>query len=109
MIVLDASATIELLLRTSRGEVVAEHLASARGVYAPSLLDLEVAQVLRRLESTKVISKRRATEALTDYRSIAITRHEHEPLLERIWALRSPSMNRSMCWNRSVQTVCGQA
>ncbi len=54
MIVLDASAAIELLLGTSLGGEVAALVADPSDTLAaPHLLDVEVAQVLRRLEAAK--------------------------------------------------------
>ena len=50
MIVLDASTVVELLLNTDRGRTVAERIRDPSvGLHAPHLLDVEVAQVLRRL------------------------------------------------------------
>ena len=49
MIVVDASAVLEVLLSTPAGARVAERLFTpGETLHAPHLLDLEVAQVLRR-------------------------------------------------------------
>ncbi len=88
MMVLDASAAIELLLGSTKGVEVASHVSLASSVLAPQLIDVEVLQVLRRLEASKVLSKRRAQEALDDFRALDVVRYDHEPLLDRIWALR---------------------
>ncbi len=57
MIVLDASAVIELLLNTDRGARVAERIADpTESLHAPHLLAVEVAQVLRRYAASAVIS-----------------------------------------------------
>ncbi|MDP9120066.1 MAG: hypothetical protein M3O15_01665 [Acidobacteriota bacterium] len=49
MIVLDASAVLEILLQTVAGRRLAERLlALALSLHASHFLDLEVAQVLRR-------------------------------------------------------------
>ena len=86
---LDASAAIELLLRTPAGQAVAKRIAaSGASVHAPHLLDLEVAQVLRRYCSQRVLSAQRAQVALDDLRALQLTRYAHEPMLSRIWALR---------------------
>ncbi|MGH9473945.1 MAG: type II toxin-antitoxin system VapC family toxin, partial [Terriglobales bacterium] len=51
LIVLDASAVVELLLATPLGAAVEVRLTDpAEGLHAPHLIDLEVAQTLRRLE-----------------------------------------------------------
>jgi predicted nucleic acid-binding protein len=52
VIVLDASAAIEWLLQTTVGTKVEERIfADADTLHAPHLLDIEVAQVLRRWEA----------------------------------------------------------
>jgi predicted nucleic acid-binding protein len=90
MIVLDASALIELLLGTPRGEQVAAAIAAPDELLAaPHLLDLEVAQVLRRLVARGELSARRAELALGDLVALGVTRYGHEELVPRIWELRS--------------------
>ena len=89
MIVLDASALLELILGTPRGEAVARRIARAdETLHAPHLLDLEVAQVLRRYEAKGLVTRTRAEEALSDFSDLDIARYPHEDLLRRIWALR---------------------
>lgn len=90
MIVVDASAIVELVLNTARGRRVASRIESPDvSLHAPHLVDLEVAQVLRRFAISGAIDERRAAAALRAFRDLDIERHPHEPLLERIWALRS--------------------
>jgi predicted nucleic acid-binding protein len=89
MIVVDASAVLELLLQTPLATDIADRVFDAReSVHAPHLLDVEVAQVLRRLVRGRTLGKTRALEALVDLTELAIERHSHEPLLRRIWAMR---------------------
>ncbi|MGC1457240.1 MAG: type II toxin-antitoxin system VapC family toxin [Steroidobacteraceae bacterium] len=89
MIVIDASAAIELTLRTALGEKVElRALAPQERLYAPHLLDLEVAQVLRRLTQLKEITAARAQEALDDYTGLLVERAAHRELLHRVWQLR---------------------
>ncbi|MCP4663695.1 MAG: type II toxin-antitoxin system VapC family toxin [bacterium] len=89
MIVIDASAVLELLLRTPTAAQVEELILAMDGdLHAPHLLDLEVAQVLRRYCHTKDITPERAQEALLDLRDLAINRHAHSHFIERIWELR---------------------
>lgn len=89
MIVLDASATIDWLLPTPAGLRI-EQLIYERdeAIYAPELLDLEVAQVLRRFVREKSISAVRGEEALRDLRLARVRRCPHGMLLPRIWKLR---------------------
>ncbi len=89
MIVIDASAAIELILRTELGEKVEiRALAPQERLYAPHLLDLEVAQVLRRLTQLREITAARAQEALDDYNGLFVERAAHRELLGRVWQLR---------------------
>jgi predicted nucleic acid-binding protein len=89
MIVLDASAAIELLLSTAIGRRVARCIASPdQTLHAPYLIDVEVAQVLRRFVLSSQLSPQRAEEALADFERLDLTRYPHGPLLPRVWELR---------------------
>lgn len=89
MIVVDASAVLELLLGTERAErVAARVLAPDERLDAPHLVDIEVGQALRRLAQLNAITVLRAEEALADFASLVIERHAHLELLPRIWQLR---------------------
>lgn len=89
MIVLDASAALEWLLQTSAGRRVEKRIYShPESLHAPHLLDLEVAQVLRRLVREGTISAQRAEHAIHDLVDLRITRYPHFVLLPRVWQLR---------------------
>ena len=89
MIVLDASAVLELLLVTEKGAHVAERIApSQETLHAPHLIDLEVAQVLRRYVARGQLDEARAGQALDDLRDLDLNRYPHDVLLGRIWELR---------------------
>ena len=89
MIVLDASALVELLLNTPTGRVVATRIADpALGLHVPHLADVEVAQAFRRYAKTGELDAADAAAALEDLRSLDLQCHAHEPLLERVWELR---------------------
>jgi predicted nucleic acid-binding protein len=89
MIVLDASALVELLLGTSLGRTVAERIADPEAsLHAPHLADVEVAQALRRYVRGGDLDAPSAASALEDLRALDVQRHSHEPLLDRVWALR---------------------
>lgn len=90
MIVLDASAAIELLLGTPAGALVAERLFDpGESLHAPELLDLEVAQVLRRYERARILDAARAAAALHDLADLPLERYSHRLLLPRAWELRA--------------------
>ncbi len=89
MIVLDASALLELLLVTDKGGEVAERIAAPEEtLHAPHLVDLEVAQVLRRYVARRQLDEVRASQALEDLRDLDLNRYPHDVLLGRIWELR---------------------
>lgn len=89
MIVVDASALLEVLLNTASASRVGERLfGSAETLHTPHLLDLEVAQVLRRYERVGALTASRAEEVLNDLSDLRIVRYPHEFLLDRIWTLR---------------------
>ena len=90
MIVVDASVVIETLLRTSAAESAERWLFdSDETLHAPHLLDLEVAQVLRRCAAVGEIDQARGREALADLADFPLRRYSHELLLPRVWELRS--------------------
>ena len=89
MIVLDASALIEWLLQTVAGRQIERRIFFRHeSLHAPHLIDLEVAQVLRRMVATGAVMLSRAEEALQDLSDLRINRYPHYPLLSRIWQLR---------------------
>ena len=89
MIVVDASAVLELLLRTDKVPRLEERLlARGESLHAPHLLDLEVAQVLRRHAAAGDLSPERGREALADLVDLPVHRYPHDVLLPRIWELR---------------------
>ncbi len=89
MIVLDASATLDWLLQTTAGGKIERRIfARGEGLHAPHLLDLEVAQALRRFARDGAISADRAQAALDDLLALRVTRYSHRLLLPRIWQLR---------------------
>lgn len=90
MIVLDASAAVELVLQTLRAErIVARALHPSERIHAPYLIDVEVAQVLRRLVHAKELTPARGGLALADFADLVIERHPHHLFLGRIWSLRT--------------------
>jgi predicted nucleic acid-binding protein len=89
VIVLDASAVLELLLATDKAAQVAERIAPAsETLHAPHLVDLEVTQVLRRYVARGQLDLTRAGQALEDFRDLELNRYPHDILLDRIWELR---------------------
>ena len=90
MIVVDASALLEVLLRTPAAEAVERRLlASRQTLHAPHLLDVEVAQVIRRYALAGEIDPARGGEALADLGDFPLRRYPHDFLLSRVWDLRN--------------------
>ena len=90
MIVLDASAALELLLRAGdHPGLVDRVLKSGDTLAAPHILDLEIAQVLRRFVIAGELTAARAREAIDDHLALGITRYPHDGLLQRVWQLRA--------------------
>ncbi len=90
MIVVDASAVIELLLRTPAAKSVEAHLfESGQTLHAPHLLDIEVAQVIRKYAAKGEIGDERARVALDDLANLRMQRYPHDFLLPRVWELRN--------------------
>lgn len=88
MIVLDASAAVELLLNTATGKRVTARLAAGGGIHCPHLIDVEIAQTLRRLAARAEITTERAAAALAHWSNLDVERYPHAPFLDRIWGLR---------------------
>ena len=89
MIVVDASAVLEVLLRTPAAQTVEQRLlADGERLHAPHLIDLEVVQVLRRFSTARQIQPEHGPAALTRFSEFPIRRYPHGILLTRIWELR---------------------
>jgi predicted nucleic acid-binding protein len=89
MIVIDASALLEALLRTPAAKAVERRLFDARQtLHAPHLLDVEVTQVIRRYAANGEIDSERGRAALSDLADFPLRRYPHGFLLPRVWELR---------------------
>ena len=89
MIVIDASALLEVLLQTPASGRVADRLFDTNEtLHTPHLLDLEVAQVLRRYTLSGEMDAERGGQALEDFCDLNLNRYPHDVFLPRIWTLR---------------------
>jgi predicted nucleic acid-binding protein len=88
VIVLDASAIADLLLRTPLGDPVAAELRADGFPQTLDLADVEVVSVLRRKARRAELEAARAEEALDDLVSLSLRRHRASPFRHRIWELR---------------------
>jgi predicted nucleic acid-binding protein len=90
VIVVDASALLEALLRTAAAEAVEKRLLDAREtLHAPHLLDVEVAQVIRRYAASGELDQERGRAVLADLGDFPVRRYPHGFLLPRVWELRN--------------------
>jgi predicted nucleic acid-binding protein len=89
LIVIDASALLEVLLATEVGERVSARVyRDGETLHAPQLLDLEIVHVLRRGCLIGKLQPSRAAEALADLSDLRLVRYPHQPYIPRIWQLR---------------------
>ena len=89
MFVIDASAALEVLLKTPLGMRAAPRLLSPdEPLHAPHLLDIEFVHVLRRLTQSGTLERVAAQQGLDDLSDLQLIRHSHGTLLQRIWELR---------------------
>ena len=52
------------------------------------LIDTEVLHALRRMTMNGAISDERAMDARSDFADLTLVRYPHQPLSDRVWALR---------------------
>ncbi len=89
MIVLDASAAVDWLLRTTAGQRIEQRIyVRQETLHTLHLLDVEFVQVLRRLVREGTVTPKRAQEAIDDLAALRITRYAPVLLLKSIWRLR---------------------
>jgi predicted nucleic acid-binding protein len=89
---------LEVLLRTPSAAFVEARLFGERTLHAPHLLDLEVAQVLRRYERAGELTVARGRQALNDLAAFRIERYPHHLFLSRIWSLRANATAYDACY-----------
>jgi len=89
LIVVDASVLVDIVLGTARSRELASRVfVPGRAVHCPHLLDVEIAQVLRRYALAGDLAPERGAEALRDVADLPLVRHAHDGFLPRIWQLR---------------------
>ena len=89
MIVIDASALLEVLLaKPASPRIQARLFRPGATLHAPHLIDVEVVQVLRRYSAAGELGPERAGEALGIFGALPLARHPHDVFITRIWELR---------------------
>ncbi len=85
--VIDASALVEVVLRTELGELVADTVRDRRLV-APELIDAEVLASLRRGVLANSVPDPEANAAVNRLINAPITRYSHRTLVREAWRYR---------------------
>jgi predicted nucleic acid-binding protein len=88
VLIVDTSAALSALAATDPAPGLVERLAGDGDLHAPHLIDTEILHALRRMTMTGELSEERAADARTDFAELSLTRYPHQPLSDRIWALR---------------------
>jgi predicted nucleic acid-binding protein len=90
VIVVDASVVVEIVLRMPAAAALERRLFEpALTAYAPHLLDIEVAQAIRRSAASGYIAPERGRQALADVADFPLHRYPHGFLLQQVWDLRN--------------------
>jgi predicted nucleic acid-binding protein len=87
-VVVDSSVVVAALLDTGDKGTWAEKILEQDDLYAPELLRVESANVLRRLERGKEITEQEANAAFEELMELNVELHAFEPFSERVWELR---------------------
>jgi predicted nucleic acid-binding protein len=88
MLIVDASCLYEVVADTARAEAVRAHLATDEDHAAPHLIDVEVANVIRRDHMLGRLDRTAAQQAIDDLQDWPAERFGHRSLLGRAWELR---------------------
>ncbi len=85
--VIDASALVEVVLRTELGELVADTIRDRR-LIAPELIDAEVLASLSRSVLANSVPDTEANAAVNRLINAPITRYSHRTLVREAWRYR---------------------
>jgi predicted nucleic acid-binding protein len=88
VIVLDASAAVELVLATPPGAAVARRLRGET-VHAPAHFDVEVVGAIRRAVVRRLITDHEGLVAAADFLSLPVRRWPIKPFVQRAYQLRT--------------------
>ena len=89
LLVADASALVEVLLRTPQAASLDPTLNHPEAdLHIPALCDIEIVSALRSGLRRELFPAWRAEEALQDYLDLPLTRHGHQGLVHRCLQLR---------------------
>jgi predicted nucleic acid-binding protein len=84
VIVVDASAALSALLNDG----AARQTLGTDQLHVPHLIDLEVANGLRRMVSSRQLDDKAGWKALDVFRRLGLTRYPAFAMIDRVWELR---------------------
>lgn len=105
MIVLDASAAVDLLLGTERASGIAQALGSVTEAHTPELIDPEVIAVVRRWTQRGWLDVETGGRAIDELGELALVRHRHTALRRRAWELRNRCSAYDACYVALAETL----
>lgn len=88
MIVCDAGVLVSAVADQGSSGALARERLGSQLIHAPYLVDIEVVSALRGLVRGGSAEPSAALAALARFAELSVIRHEHEPLLARIWELK---------------------
>lgn len=106
MLVIDASLVVAALIDTGPAGSWAEEMLVSDALAAPHLLQVEVANILRRAVRGRHIPVEVAALAHNDLLALRIELFPYEPFAERVWALRA-SVSAYDAWYVSLAEALG--
>lgn len=98
MIVLDASAAVELVAAGRPDPALLDRVERGGSLHSPHLVDVEFLHVLRRLVRRRVLGLDRAAEARSDFDRLGVVRYPVVGLSDRIWQLRDDLTAYDACY-----------
>ncbi len=104
MIIIDASAAVEILIRTPISIKIAKNIID-EDIHVPHLIDVEVTNALRRLTQVGGLELGVAEMALDGLCDWPLIRHEHTELLSRAWELRNSVSVYDACYVALAETL----
>ena len=105
-VVLDSSALIGALVRSSSGGLWAAGVLEDEQIIAPEILLSETANGLRRLELQGHLSSLEANGAFDRVRTLPVELHPFSPYAERVWELRF-NLTAYDAWYVAIAEVMG--
>ncbi len=90
MIVLDASAAVDVLLNIGASARIRARIEAEDydGIRVPHLFEVEILHTLRREYLRGLLSDERSEIALNRLSTMKLTHHPHTPFIERVWELK---------------------